>query len=171
MTSIIDEHRGYYGVEPICRVLPISIRLNLTVEQALRSCSTTLGDPRISPRQRRHCHIPAKSSRRWKPYISTWLYRQRNLRAVLLQAKALPSHRHSLRQARPELSCHGETRLSVAVAGLGAAPQERRLQSSGSSRGVRQGRGQRRLGRRRSKEGMAQQLARRGRKNQGMAGR
>ena len=24
MTSFIDEHRGVYGVEPICRVLPIA---------------------------------------------------------------------------------------------------------------------------------------------------
>ena len=24
MTSFIDEHRGEYGVEPICRVLPIA---------------------------------------------------------------------------------------------------------------------------------------------------
>ena len=52
---------------------------------------------------------------------------------------------------------------------LGAHDQERGLQSSGGGRGVGRGGGKRRRGR--SKEGMAQRSARRGRKNQGTAER
>jgi len=54
---------------------------------------------------------------------------------------------------------------------LGAHDQERGLQSSGGGRDVSRDSGQRRRGRRRSKEGMAQRSARRGRKNHGMAER
>lgn len=65
----------------------------------------------------------------------------------------------------------GRTRQQDGAHGLGAAHQRRRLQSSGSGRGVSRGSGLRRRGRRRSKEGMAQRSARRGWKNQGTAER
>ena len=44
------------------------------------------------------------------------LPRAQSHRAFLLQAEALPSRCHSLRQARRQLPCHGSTRINAALA-------------------------------------------------------
>jgi len=60
-------------------------------------------------------NIPANSNGRWKPYFSTWLYRERNLVELLIEAEALPSHRHSLRQTGREFPRHCPARLKAPV--------------------------------------------------------
>ena len=82
----------------------------------------------------------------------------------------------------PDHGCRGHWRASRACssrsrwptrwhAWSGVAYQEGRLQGSGGGRGVSRGSCQRLRGRRRSKEGVAQQSARHGWKNQGMSER
>ena len=66
MTAFIDDHRTQYGVEPICRVLPIAP--STTYEQLARR-----KDPRLrSSRAKRDAYLRDQIARLWQDNFSVY---------------------------------------------------------------------------------------------------